>query len=83
MLLPLFFVVLAAVPYGTVTVSDVPCKTVADCWLDKDGKPIARPKRMKGKKVPKGDCGKNLLWLRNVLTCEKDVCVAKFVSDMC
>ena len=83
MFLPLIFVLLAAEQYGTVTVSTVPCETVAQCWLDKDGKPIARPKRVKGKRLPKGDCGKNLLWLRHQLTCERAVCVAKFVSDSC
>ncbi|MBL8952167.1 MAG: hypothetical protein JNK82_15400 [Myxococcaceae bacterium] len=64
-------------------VSTVPCKTVAECWLDEEGKPIARPKAKKGKAVPRGDCGKNLLWLRNQLSCDENVCVAKFVGDKC
>jgi hypothetical protein len=65
------------------TVSTVPCHSVADCWLDESGKPIARPNRFKGKRVPKGDCGRNLLWLRNRLTCEGNVCVAENIGDAC
>jgi len=83
MLLTLTLLLLGAEPDLHVTVSTVPCKTVAECWLDDDGKPVARPKRFKGRKLPKGDCGKNLLWLRHVLSCEQAVCVAKFVGDRC
>lgn len=68
-----------------VTISEVPCQTVAACWLDPDGKPIARPKKLKGRPLPKGDCGKNKTWLRNVLTCDevKRVCVAEYIGDRC
>lgn len=66
------------------TVSDVACKTVADCWLDADAKPIARPKAKKGRPLPRGDCGRNILWLRTRLTCsEENVCVAEHVGDKC
>lgn len=64
-------------------VSTVPCETVAQCWLDTDAKPIARPRGKKGKKIPRGDCGKNLMWLRNKLSCENNVCIVQFVGDMC
>ena len=64
-------------------VSTVPCKTVAECWLGPGGTPIARPKSMKGRKLPKGDCGKNLLWLRHELSCQQNVCVSTYVGDMC
>ena len=76
-LLVLWF--LAAEP----VVSTIPCKTVAECWLDEDGKPIARPKSKKGRPIPKGDCGKNLFWLRNKLTCEDGVCVGQLIGDKC
>lgn len=65
------------------TVSTVRCETVAQCWLDPSGKPIARPKKFARRPLPRGDCGKNLVWLRNVLTCEEQVCVARFVGDAC
>jgi hypothetical protein len=61
----------------------VPCQTIADCWLDADGKAIARPKRFRSKPVPRGDCGKNLVWLRNRLTCEANVCAVTFIGDRC
>jgi len=64
-------------------VSTVPCKTVAECWLSDDGKPIARPKSKKGRPLPRGDCGKNLLWLDHKLSCENEVCVSQFVGDKC
>ena len=63
--------------------SDVPCETVAQCWLDDDGKAIARPKSKKGRPLPKGNCGKNLFWLRHRLTCEEGVCVSQFIGDKC
>jgi hypothetical protein len=66
-----------------VTVSTVPCKTAADCWLDAEGRPIARPERVKGKKIPRGDCGRQILWLRHRLTCEKSVCTSQYVGDKC
>ena len=66
-----------------VTVSQVPCETELDCWLDESGQPIARPKKAAGKPLPRGDCGKNLRWLRNELSCEKKVCVARLVGDRC
>ena len=71
------------------TVSEVPCKTVAQCWLDADGHPIARPKAKKGRPLPEGDCGAKLVWLQNRLRCESaddagpSVCVAEHVGDKC
>jgi hypothetical protein len=61
----------------------VPCKTVDDCWLDKDSNVIRRPKRYRGRALPHGDCGDNIRWLRNRLSCEENVCVAKFIGDKC
>jgi hypothetical protein len=61
----------------------VPCRTVADCWLDRDGKVVARPKQFKGKPLPRGDCGEKLYWLRTHLTCEAKVCVATQQGDKC
>ena len=81
-LLALALFLLGADPERT-TVSEVPCKTVADCWLDDHGMPVARPKSQKGKKLPRGDCGKNLLWLRNKLTCTEGKCSAENVGDKC
>jgi hypothetical protein len=65
--------------------STVPCKTVADCWLDAEGTPIARPKKFKGKKLPQGDCHQRLVWLRYQLSCEpeKHVCEASYRGDKC
>lgn len=71
----------AAVPANPGTV--IPCKTVADCWLDKEGKPIPRPRAKRGRPIPSGDCGKNLLWLRTRLSCEQQVCVAVNIGDAC
>ncbi len=80
LLLPLLVsVVLSASPI----ISDVPCQSVADCWLDAASKPIARPKKLRGKPVPRGDCGKNLQWLRTRLTCEQRVCTALVIGDRC
>ena len=59
------------------------CKTVDDCWIDNQGQAIARPKSKKGHKIPRGDCGKNILWLRTKLTCEEGVCKAENVGDKC
>ena len=59
------------------------CKTVAECWLDDSGKAIKRPAKLKGRKLPAGNCGSNLLWLRNRLSCDDNVCVSKHVGDMC
>lgn len=75
----LIFWLLAADPVK----SDVQCKTVAECWLDEDGKAIARPKSKKGHPIPRGNCGKNLFWLQHKLTCEEGVCVAQFIGDKC
>jgi hypothetical protein len=47
------------------------------------GNAIARPKRYRGKPLPRGDCGKNLHWLRHRLVCEGGVCVSRNVGDMC
>ena len=68
---------------GHRTPSEVPCKSVADCWLEEGGKPVKRPKKLKGRKVPRGDCGSHLLWLRNRLSCEQGVCTATFQGDKC
>ena len=62
------------------------CTTVADCWLDDAGAPIARPKKFKGRKLPRASCqGAGLNWLRHMLSCdpEKKVCVALDVGDRC
>jgi hypothetical protein len=75
--------ILGGMPMAQTTVSEVPCKTIADCWLDAEGKPIARPKAKRGRSIPRGDCGKNLLWLRNRLSCENQVCTAQHVGDRC
>jgi hypothetical protein len=74
---------LAAMPAELVNVSTVSCKSVADCWLARDGTPIARPKAKRGRPLPQGDCGKNLLWLRHLLSCEKNLCVSRKVGDLC
>jgi hypothetical protein len=74
---------MSAAPDGGVTVSAVPCTSVADCWLDANGKPVARPRRFRGRRIPRGNCGSNLLWLRYRLMCEKDLCAAENVGDKC
>lgn len=79
----MLLMLLAAAPADPPSVEAVPCNTVADCWLDKDGRPIARPKAKRGRGLPRGDCGKNLLWLRTRLSCEHQVCVAQHVGDRC
>lgn len=61
----------------------VACKTVDDCWLDDDARPIRRPKQHAKKPLPRGDCGKRLKWLRTRLTCEENICVAKNIGDKC
>lgn len=82
LLLPLLVsVVLSSEP--TTTVSEVACQSVSDCWLDEDSKPIARPKKFRGKPVPRGDCGKKLQWLRNKLACEENVCTVTHIGDKC
>jgi hypothetical protein len=60
-----------------------PCKSIADCWLDDGGKAIARPKKFRGKRVPRGDCGMHLLWLQNHLACDEGRCVATHIGDRC
>lgn len=81
--LALILSLLAAPPAVPVPVGPVPCKTVADCWLSAQGQPIARPKAKRGRALPSGDCGKNLVWLRHRLSCEQEVCVAKLIGDKC
>ena len=81
MLLALLCVLLTTPP--RTTVSEVACQTVAECWMDEDAKPIARPKKLRGKPVPRGDCGKKLLWLRNRLTCEENLCTVTHIGDRC
>ena len=66
-----------------VSVSEVPCQTVAECWMDPDAKPIKRPKQHRGKPVPRGDCGRSLQWLRNRLACQQGVCTVTHVGDRC
>ncbi|MBX7099784.1 MAG: hypothetical protein K1X89_18860 [Myxococcaceae bacterium] len=66
-----------------VTVSEVPCTTVDDCWLDEGGKPIARPRAKKGRALPRGDCGGKIEWLRNRLSCQNKVCTAELIGDKC
>ncbi len=61
----------------------VACKTVADCWLDDEGRAMARPKAQKGKKIPLGDCRGKKVWLRHVLTCEQNVCISTYRGDQC
>jgi hypothetical protein len=82
-LIPLLLWLLAATPEQRVTVSEVPCKTADDCWLDPAGRPIPRPKAKRGRQPPRGDCGNNLMWLRTRLRCENQVCVAVNVGDRC
>ena len=81
MLLPALIALVLTTP--PLTVSEVPCQTVADCWLDALGAPIARPAKQKGKAVPRGDCGKKLIWLQNRLSCEKNFCAATHIGDRC
>lgn len=76
-------VLVALVLSGEPVVSAVPCQTIADCWLDPSGNAIARPKKQKGKPLPKGDCGKNLNWLRRRLTCEQKFCTVQYIGDKC
>jgi hypothetical protein len=66
-----------------LTPNEVPCQSIEDCWLNELGKPIKRPKRFRGKPLPPGDCGEKLNWLRNKLACEKNVCTALYVGDLC
>ena len=82
LLLPaLLSIVLTTPPRPTV--SEVACVSVAECWLDADGKPIARPKKLRSKSVPRGDCGKGLLWLRHKLACTENLCTVTFIGDKC
>ncbi len=74
---------LAAAPSERIHISTVPCKSVADCWLDADSNPIARPQSKRGRALPKPDCGKNIQWLRNRLSCEQQVCVVEHIGDKC
>ena len=61
----------------------VQCKTVDDCWLNESGEAIKRPKRHRGKAIPRGNCGNRLHWLRHLLSCEENVCKAKLIGDKC
>jgi len=61
----------------------IPCQTVADCWLDSAGHAIARPRRKRGQPIPRGDCGGNIVWLRNRLMCIDHVCAAVHIGDRC
>ena len=75
--------VLLALFLGSSDAGTVSCKTVADCWLDDGGGAIARPAKFRGRQLPRGDCGANILWLRNRLSCEQQLCVAVHVGDKC
>ena len=86
MLLSLLALLLSDVPPPPTVVDAgvaVSCRTVNDCWLAPDGKAIPRPAKFKFRQLPKGDCGKNLLWLRHSLQCEANQCVATFRGDAC
>ena len=83
---------LLAAPGERIKVSTVECKTVDECWLDDGGAPVARPKKFKGQQFPKGDCGRNLIWLRTRIRCEvptvpdagsAKVCVTENIGDKC
>jgi hypothetical protein len=60
-----------------------PCKTIKDCWLDPTGKPIKRPKKLRNRRIPRGDCEGNLLWLDYHLSCEQNHCVSIYFADRC
>jgi hypothetical protein len=61
----------------------VPCRSVGDCWLDASGNAIKRPKRYRGKPLPRGDCGARINWLRNWLSCTDGRCSVQHVGDKC
>ena len=82
-LLALIISILTSASSARTTVSIVPCKTVADCWLDADGAPIARPKAKRGQPLPRGNCGDKHNWLSTRLSCENQVCVAVHRGDKC
>jgi hypothetical protein len=80
-MLPVFLALfLSTAPDGGV---EIPCQTVADCWLDVNGKAIKRPASKRGHPLPRGDCGNFKVWLRTQLTCEEHVCKAEHVGDKC
>jgi hypothetical protein len=60
-----------------------PCRTVADCWLDDAGHAIARPRKFRGKPIPRGDCGSRINWLRHRLMCVEGRCTAADIGDRC
>ncbi len=64
-------------------VSEIPCNTVAQCWLDDAGHAIRRPKKYAGRSLPRADCQGNLLWARYRLLCVQHRCESLFVGDMC
>lgn len=72
-----------AIADESVPPSGPPCRSVADCWLDDSGQPIARPKKERGKPLPRGNCGGRINWLRNQLNCVEHRCVAFHVGDRC
>lgn len=63
--------------------SDVPCDTVAQCWLDPAGNAIKRPSKYVGRSLPHGDCSAKLVWARHKLLCEEHRCVSIEIADMC
>jgi hypothetical protein len=67
----------------SVPPSGPPCKSVEDCWLDSGGAAIARPKRLRKKPFPRGDCGMHHQWLSHRLSCDEGRCVSRHVGDKC
>jgi hypothetical protein len=61
----------------------VPCRSIADCWLDEAGQPIKRPRKLRGRQVPRGDCGANIFWLHHRLECIAAQCHVTIVGDRC
>ena len=61
----------------------VPCRSIDDCWMNASGEAIKRPGRLKGKPLPRGNCGNHIVWLRNELACEQNVCVVRHHGDKC
>ena len=74
---------LLASPNAGETSAAPACRSVADCWLDEEGRAIRRPARYRGRHLPRGDCGAHLRWLRHSLTCDEGVCTARDIGDRC
>ena len=78
-----FYLATAGLARAEAPAAPVPCKTIDDCWLDPSGAPIRRPRKLRKKAIPRGNCGTRLHWLRHVLSCEENVCTAKLIGDRC